>query len=113
EAAQAEEALAGRVLAFGGRYASLPSHAPRYTTIHLLHGADDAVVPVLHAKAAHGRLAQLRADATIDVASNVGHELHPALVERAIVRLKTCVPLRDWQTARQGVPVIPPGPSLH
>ncbi|MEI2415703.1 esterase [Orrella sp. JC864] len=113
EAVQAERLLAGRVLAFGGRYASLPATAPRYTTIHLLHGAQDAVVPVRHAQAAQDRLAQLQGDATIDVAWRVGHELHPALVRQAIVRLKTCVPLRKWAQALQGDPAPPAGTTLH
>lgn len=99
EAVQADEHLAGRVMAFSGRYASMPNKAPQYTTIHLLHGADDSVMPVNHAMAAQHRLAQLQGDSTIDVASHVGHELHPALVQRAILRLQTCVPLRSWEEA--------------
>ena len=99
EAVQADETLAGRVLAFSGRYATLPDKAPQYTTIHLLHGADDNVMPVNHAMAAQHRLGQLQGDSTIDVASHVGHELHPALIKRAILRLQTCVPLRSWEAA--------------
>ena len=113
EAVHAHEGLAGRVLAFAGRYARLPTQAPRATTIHLLHGADDPVMPVHEARLAQNRLAQLRADATIDVASRVGHELHPALIQRAIVRLKTCVPLRSWEDALQVDPAMPAGTTLH
>ncbi len=54
-------------------------------------------MPVSHAQAAQSRLAALHGDATIDVASRVGHELHPALIQQAIVRLQTCVPLRSWE----------------
>ncbi|HEY0294227.1 MAG TPA: esterase [Bordetella sp.] len=113
EAVQADERLAGRVLAFSGRYAALPDAAPRYTTIHLLHGADDVVMPVTHAQAAQHRLAQLQGDATIDVASRVGHELHPALVQRAIVRLQTCVPLRSWEAAMGHDQAPPPDATVH
>jgi len=113
EAVQAEPRLAGRVLAFSGRYAQLPQSAPPYTTIHLLHGAADAVMPVSHAQAAQARLAELQGDSTIDVASSVGHDLHPALVERAIERLQTCVPLRSWVDAMTMDPVPPDGTSLH
>ncbi|TCT10408.1 esterase [Paralcaligenes ureilyticus] len=91
--------LAGRVLAFSGRYASLPEMAPAATTLHLLHGADDTLIPVSHARAAHARLAELRGDATLDIASTVGHELHVALIDQAIYRLQTCVPLRRWEAA--------------
>lgn len=113
EAVQAHHRLAGRVLAFSGRYATLPEAAPPYTTIHLLHGADDDVMPVTHAQAAQGRLAELHGDSTIDVASRVGHELHPVLVQRAIHRLQTCVPLRSWAAAMAMDPAPPEGTSLH
>lgn len=89
----------GRVLAFSGRYAQLPDKAPELTTLHLLHGQDDNVIPVSHAHAGYARLTELQGDATLDIASSVGHELHDALVARAIVRLQTCVPLRMWQRA--------------
>jgi phospholipase/carboxylesterase len=57
------------------------------------------VIPVAHTYAAYARLSDLRGDATMDVASNVGHEIHPALVDRAISRLQTYIPLRSWQQA--------------
>lgn len=113
EAVQANEALAGRVLAFSGRYAELPKVPPTYTTIHLLHGAADPVMPVQLAQAAQARLDELHGDATIDIASNVGHELHPALIDQAILRLQTCVPLRSWGAAL-GLDQSPPaGTSVH
>lgn len=113
EAVQAHEGLAGRVLAFSGRYAQLPKVPPQYTTIHILHGAADPVMPVTLAQAAHARLDELHGDSTIDIASSVGHELHPALVDRAIVRLKTVVPLRSWEAAL-GLDQAPPsGTTVH
>ena len=42
-------------------------------------------------------LMELSADATLDVASTLAHELHPALIDQAITRLQTCVPLRFWK----------------
>ena len=113
EAVQTQERLAGRVLAFAGRYAQLPTSAPPYTTIHLLHGADDAVMAVAHAQAAQARLDALHGDATIDVASRVGHTLHPALVQRAVERLQTCVPLRSWEAALGLNQAPPQGSTLH
>jgi len=89
----------GRVLAFSGRFATLPDKAPELTTLHLLHGENDRIVPVAHAYAAYNRLAALGGDATLDVASSVAHEMHPALVARAIQRLQTCIPLRSWKRA--------------
>lgn len=89
----------GRVLALSGRFASLPDKAPELTTLHLLHGKDDQVIPVAHAYDAYARLTELQGDATLDVASSVGHEIHPVLIERALHRLQTCIPLRSWQQA--------------
>lgn len=102
EAIQAEDGLGGRVMAFGGRYATLPDVAPRWTTIHLLHGDADRVMPVRHAQMAMHHLASLNGDVTIDIAHGVGHELHPALIERAVDRLQSRIPIRYWQRAFGG-----------
>ena len=99
EAVQANENLAGRVLAFSGRYAQLPKAPPPSTTIHLLLGEDDNVINVSHAQTAQAWMGGLQGDCTTDVASKVGHELHPALVQCAIERLKTYIPLRSWEAA--------------
>ena len=93
----AHEGLVGRVLAFGGCYAVWPAAASELTTLHLLHGQNDAVVPVERIRQDYQHLMDLGADATLDVASAVGHELHPALMDQAVIRLKTCVPLRLWK----------------
>ena len=92
----------GRVLAFSGRFAKLPEKAPELTTFHLLHGEDDPVIPVFHAEAAFARLMELDGDATLDMAAAVGHEIHAALADRAILRLQTCIPLRSWKKALDG-----------
>jgi len=89
----------GRVLAFSGRFATLPERTSGFTTLHILHGKEDPIIPVGHAHAAYERLMQCRADATLDVASPVGHELHAALADRALHRLQTCIPLRMWKSA--------------
>ncbi len=89
----------GRILAFSGRFTKLPDKALELTTLHLLHGENDPVIPVDHAHAAYERLMELSGDATLDVASSVGHELHAALADRAIYRLQTCIPLRSWKQA--------------
>lgn len=94
----AHDGLVGRVLAFGGCYAVWPAKAPALTTLHLLHGQNDAVVPVARTRQDFAHLMELGADATLDVASTLGHELHPALMDQAVTRLQTCVPLRFWKT---------------
>ena len=93
----AHDGLAGRVLAFGGGYALWPAQAPTLTTVHLLHGQNDPVVPVARIREDFEHLMALGADATLDVASVLGHELHPALMDQAVTRLQTCVPLRFWK----------------
>ena len=95
----AHDGSVGRVLAFSGRFATLPDKAPEFTTLHLLHGKADLIVPVELAYAAYDRLSQRQGDATLDVATSVGHEVHPALVDRAVYWLQTCIPLRTWRNA--------------
>jgi phospholipase/carboxylesterase len=104
ELSSASDGLVGRVLAFGGRYAELPTRAPEETTIHLFHGADDEVVPVAQARAAIERLGALGGDATIDIAGRTGHVLAPVLVDCALHRLRTHIPARTWAAALGAVP---------
>ncbi len=125
EATLAQPDLAGRVLAFSGCYACLPAVAPQATTLHLLHGANDPIVPQSVMQNVHAHLSDLGGDATLDIASGVGHELHTVLVEQAIHRLQTCVPMRSWKEAmttlkaqscdpNDGIdPDVPPGTTLH
>jgi phospholipase/carboxylesterase len=104
ELAQREDGLAGRVLAFAGRYAVLPEQALRHTTLHFFHGSQDEVIPADHARAAMQRIAELQGDATIDIAQGVGHELPVALVDCAIERLRTHIPHRTWAAALGAAP---------
>ena len=60
------------------------------------------MIPVAHAQAAFERLMELDGDATLDLAATVGHEIHAALADRAILRLQTCIPLRSWKKALDG-----------
>jgi phospholipase/carboxylesterase len=99
EACHARHDLAGRALLFSGVYRQLPDSAPPSTLLHFLQGENDGRISAGHLKAVLQHLSGLDADATGDIASDVAHELHPALIEQAIVRLKTCVPLRCWEQA--------------
>lgn len=98
------DGIAGRVLAFGGRLVEAPAAAPRHTTLHLLHGAADDVIPADHARQALAWLAALQGDATLDIAATVGHALHPALIDCALHRLRSHIPLRAWQAALGAAP---------
>jgi phospholipase/carboxylesterase len=107
ELAQTHDGLAGRVLAFAGRYATLPTLAPRMTTLHFFHGADDEVIPVQHARQAIERLAAIGGDATIDIASGVGHEIDAHLLRSALLRLTRHIPARTWAQAMGAAPGQP------
>ena len=113
ELVQAHDGIAGRVIVFSGRYAQMPKLAPQFTTLHLLHGVADPIMNVELIQAAQARLTELHGDSTIDIATQVGHALHPALIERAIVRLKTCVPLRSWEAALGLNQTPPDGTPVH
>jgi len=99
ELVQAHDGIAGRVLAFAGRYARLPQVAPKLTTLHWLHGSADMVIPATHAQAALQRLAELEGDATLDVAEGIGHEINAHLLQCALQRLRSHIPLRTWAAA--------------
>ena len=107
EAVQAEPQLAGRVLAFSGRHATAPLHAPRDTTVHLLHGLDDRVIPCGPVIDSAHRLVALGGDVTADVLLGIAHELHPALIDKAIEQLRTFLPKKVWREALAEAPVIP------
>ena len=101
-----DDGIAGRVLAFGGRLVGQPAAAPQYTTLHFMHGSADAVIPADHARQALQWLGALQGDATLDVAQDVGHELHPALIDCALHRLKNHIPLRTWRAALGAQPPL-------
>ena len=106
EAVQAEPQLAGRVIAFAGRYANLPRHAPEDTTLHLLHGLQDDVVPARPTMDAARRLVALGADVTGDAMPGVGHELDDRLIERAVEHLRSFLPKRAWREALAQAPIV-------
>ncbi|MDC8787046.1 esterase [Roseateles koreensis] len=99
EAAQAQEGLVGRVLAFSGGHAKRPDHAPHEVSIHLLHGMADALVPYQPVVTMARTLVSLGADVTADILPDIGHELHPTLIEKGMAQLRTFVPARLWRAA--------------
>ncbi|MES3015644.1 MAG: esterase [Pseudomonadota bacterium] len=107
EAVQAEPMLAGRVLAFSGRHATAPAHAPADTTVHLFHGTADMVIPAAAAIDSAQTLVELGADVTADVLPGIAHELHPLLMDKAIEQLRTFLPKKVWRAAMSEAPVLP------
>ncbi len=108
EAVLAEDGIAGRVLAFSGRFAGQPVAAPQLSTLHFFHGGADPVIPAAHSRMALEVMGALNGDATLDIAEGVGHELHPALLQRALFRLRNHIPARTWAAA---LGAMPPSPS--
>ena len=104
ELAQLQDGIAGRVLSFAGRYATLPSVPLAQTTLHFFHGATDTVIPAAQSRLAMQRVAAMQGDATLDIASGVGHTLAPDLVQCAVQRLQTHIPHRTWMAAMGAVP---------
>lgn len=94
-----QDGLAGRVVAFGGDYPLPPDSAPTQTTLHWLHGDADPEVPTARVLAHLERLAELGADATLDVADGVGRELAAVLIAEALRRLRGHIPARTWREA--------------
>jgi phospholipase/carboxylesterase len=113
EIAVRDDGLAGRVLAFAGCLTAPPPTAPQETTVHLFHGGADAVIPAAGSRQAFETLGALQGDATLDVAEEVGHELHPALIDCALHRLQSHVPLRTWQAALGAAPSRHPAGSTE
>ncbi len=97
--------VAARVVAIAGRFARLPEQPLHEgSSIHLLHGKADAVMPYRHAIEGALRLKSLGADFTADVLPFVGHELAPALIELAVDKLQHHIPARLWlQPGEEGL----------
>ena len=64
-----------------------------------------AVLPHGSAVAAARQLVALGADVTADVLPQIGHELDPRLIERAIDQLRSFLPRRAWRAAMEAAPV--------
>jgi phospholipase/carboxylesterase len=112
QASTHEPAIAARVVAHSGRYAVLPDHAPSRTTLHLIHGKQDAVIEYRHCVEAAHRLQSLGADFTADVLPFLGHQLSDESLALVISNLKQHVPQHAWASAMEvGCPPLKPTPA--
>ena len=101
EASKHSPMLASRVVAMGGRFTTLPESPPAVTTIHFLHGKQDALVSYSHSVTAAHHLRDMGSDITAEVVPFVGHELHPDLIELTITKLTTHIPHHLWTAAQE------------
>ena len=100
EASQLPDHLAGRIIALSGRFAQLPQAPHALTTLHMLHGKDDAVIHYGYTVTAAQHLVTLGADITADVLPFVGHTVHEVILDLLIERLQGHVPKRLWSAAQ-------------
>ncbi|RBZ52008.1 esterase, partial [Klebsiella pneumoniae] len=94
--------LASRVIAFNGRYATLPETATTATTIHLIHGGEDRVIDLAWAVSAEEALQQAGGDVTLDIVDDLGHAIDDRSMQLAIERLRYTVPKHYFDEALSG-----------
>lgn len=102
EASKAQPALAGRVVAFAGRFATLPEKATRQTTIHLIHGDEDDRVPLGHSVEAEEALMALGGDVTLNIVEGLPHAIDDRAMQAALDHLHYTVPCRYFDEALSG-----------
>ena len=106
EATRDRPAIAGRVISIAGRFAQLPETANGGTTLHLLHGKLDPVIPYGFTVEAAQHLVKLGADVTADVVPFVGHQINDDMATLLIERLRGHLPKRAWEAAVQAAKSI-------
>lgn len=84
EATQQPDPRAARVIAIAGRFAEPPHRASPQITLHLLHGADDPVMPVRLASTAATQWQALGGQASLDVYPGLGHGIDGRVVQRVV-----------------------------
>jgi phospholipase/carboxylesterase len=99
ESTRERPAIAGRVVSIGGRFTQLPDAPNPDTTLHLLHGKLDPVIPYMATVEAAQHLVRIGADVTADVIPFVGHQINDDVVELLIERLRGHLPKRVWEAA--------------
>ena len=99
ESSRGELVCAGRVVAIAGRFAQLPERAALATTLHLMHGKQDEVIPYRHTIEAVQHLLGIGGDATADVLPFIGHQIAEDFISLTIERLTGYVPKRLWDEA--------------
>ena len=99
ESVKAQPGLASRVIAFNGRYATLPTSATTQTTIHLIHGGEDRVIELSHAVAAQEALVREGGDVTLDIVDDLGHAIDDRSMQFALDHLRYTVPKHYFDEA--------------
>lgn len=87
ESTQLQPPLAGRVIAFSGRFAVEPKVAPTATVINLIHGSADAVIDAEHSLVAARQVNALGAKATVDIVPGVSHGVDARMLSLALRKI--------------------------
>lgn len=101
---QLPTALCGRVVALSGRFAGTVAAVGPETTVHLVHGKQDAVVPYAHTVRAAEQLVALGSDVTADVIPFLGHTISQEVELLVVERLTGYIPQERWRQALRGAP---------
>ncbi|WP_127960320.1 esterase [Serratia microhaemolytica] len=101
QALASEPELAGRVVALAGRFAQWADFLPTDSVIHLIHGAQDTLIPLQHVQTALTELQAQGRDITLDIADDIGHSVNQQMLDLMCQRLGSYIPQRYWQQAYQ------------
>ena len=102
EALKIAPALAGRAVILSGRYNTPPLEGSVDTTIHLIHGEEDDVVPVQHAEEAERWIVQSGGDVTLDRVGRLSHGIDESSLDLVVRHLKYTIPKRYFDEALSG-----------
>lgn len=102
ESIKALPGLASRVIAFNGRYATLPTSASTSTTVHLIHGGEDRVIDLSWAVAAQEALLAVGGDVTLDIVDDLPHAIDDRSMQLALDHLRYTVPKHYFDEALSG-----------
>ena len=102
EGIKALPGLVSRVVAFNGRYATLPTSASTTTTVHLIHGGEDRVIDLSWAVAAQEALLATGGDVTLDIVEDLPHAIDDRSMQLALDHLRYTVPKHYFDEALSG-----------
>ncbi len=89
ESTKVEAGLAGRIVAFSGRFGNLPeTPIDAGTVIHFIHGEQDPVINPFQSKSAAERLTSLGNTCTLDLQPGMAHGLDPQMMNTALAYLR-------------------------
>jgi phospholipase/carboxylesterase len=101
ESIKAAPDLASRVIAFNGRYATLPETATTATTIHLIHGVKIGL-STWRGRCRPGGVTAGGRRRDLDIVDDLGHAIDDRSMQFALDRLRYTVPKHYFDEALSG-----------